>query len=168
MFPPTIISTVLALAPPTDLARPDFGSQLDSVEFIDGGEDVQLVAYDAGGEVIGSIAFWRDRGGGLHVLSDYGDGYAEVVFVDGEATITATLAPAVVGDRAALIGDRLYHEGHGPKGKPWASCAFSVLGTAASCAAATPICPLTAIPLACNCLPLIVKEWEGKKCPGFG
>jgi hypothetical protein len=91
MLTPTIISTVLALAPPTDLPPPDFSVQLDSVEFIDGGDDVQLVAYDASGEIIGSIAFWRDRGGGLHVLSDYGDGYAEVVIVDGEATIATTL-----------------------------------------------------------------------------
>jgi hypothetical protein len=83
MYTTAVISTVLALAPPTELAPPDFGSQLDTVEFIDGGEDVQLVAYDAGGEVIGSIALWVDERERIHLVSDYGDGYAEVIAVDG-------------------------------------------------------------------------------------
>jgi hypothetical protein len=40
MIMPAVISTVLALAPPTDIAPP---------YFIDGGGDVQVVAYDADG-----------------------------------------------------------------------------------------------------------------------
>jgi hypothetical protein len=166
MLTPAVISTVLALAPPTDLAPPDFSVQLDSVEFIDGGEDVQLVAYDAGGEVIGSIAFWASEDGAVWVVSDYADGYTVVAISPaGDVRTESTLSPDVTAARAIVIGERIdpdsVQEGKG-------ACALSAAGTVISCAAASWWCPFTAISTACNCLPLIVKEWEGKKCPGFG
>jgi hypothetical protein len=164
---PTIMSTVLALAPPTDLAPPDFSAHLDSVEFIDGGEDIQLVARDANGEVIGSIALWVDERGRIHVLSDYPDGYAETVIDSESVLIDATLSPTAVMGRAAQFGERLYRDwGQDPQ-EGVGSCAFSVVATAGSCVAATILCPISAIPLACNCVPLIVPEWTKKKCPYF-
>jgi hypothetical protein len=155
MYTPTVISAVMALAPPTDLAPPDFGAQLDSVEFIDGGEDVQWVAYDASGEVIGSIALWVDEHGHIYLASDYGDDYAEVVVVDGEATIDATLPPDVTSERAELMLITMEHGGLASEAKPTIrECAKAVAAAAGLCAlpgVRIVACPFGIYDAACEC-----------------
>jgi hypothetical protein len=167
MFTPAIVSTVLALAPPTDLAPPELDQQLDSVEFVDGGEDVQLIAYDVDGEVIGMIAVWVDEHGRVHVLSDYADGYAESVIEGEDVLLDSTLSPTVVMERAARLGEWLYLDSSQDPQEGAGSCAFSVVATAGSCVAASILCPISAILLACNCLPLVVPDWAKKRCPYF-
>jgi hypothetical protein len=160
MLETAAFSTALALAPPTELAPPDFGSQLDTVEFIDGGDDVQLVAYDVGGEVIGMIALWVDERERIHLSSDYGDGYVEAILDHDRVTVDSTLPAAVAEERVRLILAGLNPQ----EGKGWLGCALSVGASAASCSLALPSCPFAMGAAACHCLPLAVKEFEGHSC----
>jgi hypothetical protein len=159
MFTTAFISTALALGPPTELAPPDFGSQLDAVEFIDGGEDVQLVAYDAGGEVIGMIALWVDERERVHLASDYGDGYAEIVVVDGVATVDTTLPPEVTRERAQLMLARL--DPSATRGKPSAvRCATTIAIGVGACSpvvggAIVVTCPAAVFLAFCECAELL-------------
>jgi hypothetical protein len=159
MFTPAIISTALALAPPTELAPPDFGSRLDTVEFIDAGEDVQLVAYDASGEVIGMIALWVDEHERVHLASDYQDGYATFILVDGEVTIDATLPPDITRERAELMLLTMDYGGLAGDAKPTVrDCARAIAAAAAMCGLtggwAVILCPVGLYDVGCECAKL--------------
>jgi hypothetical protein len=117
--------------------------------------------------VLGSIALWTDADGTAWIVSDYGDGFAQTMIApDGEVSTEATLPSDAVASRAELMVEAIQSTSGPHEGK--LSCALSLAGTVVSCAAASWFCPITGIATACNCLPLIVKEWKDKKCPGFG
>jgi hypothetical protein len=163
----TLISTVMALAPPTDLAPPDFDVQLESVELIDAGGDVQLIAYDASGEVIGVIALWVEDAR-TYLTFDYADGYADVVVVDGEAEIDATLPADEVQWRTNMMVARLDSEG--VRGRPTAlTCAATIAAATALClpAIGAPIiitCPAGVAFAVCECAPVL--DIELSVCEG--
>lgn len=108
MFTTPIISALLALAPPAETPR-EFDARLDHADFISAGDGggAEIVGYDAAGETVGVIVVWVDSRGRLHLDSDYDDGYASIVFEDGEARIHSTLPASVVSTRAGLLGARL-------------------------------------------------------------
>ena len=107
MFTAQFLSAALAASTPDtpDIYRapPDFGATLDRTEFSGIDTEVQLVAFDAEGEVIGMIALWVEPDGRIILTSDYADGYAETVMVDGRARTEATLPPEVITTRAAAM-----------------------------------------------------------------
>lgn len=167
MLSATLFSAVLAFAPSGDIATPDFNTQLDRAEVVGDGGDLQVVAYDAEGEVVGIIALWVDSRGRVHVVSDYGDGYAETVITDGQAHTTATLPAEVLSERAEMIAELVVQApGRDPQPKKsWLVCGAKVAVTAGSCATAQAIgCVGGAVMSACECLPLLVKEWKEKSC----
>lgn len=48
-------------------------------------------------------------------------------------------------------------------------CVWGAVGTANACAMVRPVlCIVGSVVTACNCLPLIVDEWEEYSCPFFG
>ena len=124
--------------------------------------DVQLIAYDAAGEVIASIALWVDSGDRIWIDSDYEDGFAEVMIVDGRATLDSTLAPETLTKRTRLIMS--YVEPGGPQAAKPMGCALFAAGAVITCSFAQPGCPIAAGVAACHCLPLVVQEWEGYSC----
>jgi len=76
---------------------------IDRVETIADG-DAQLVAYDAAGVVIGTLAVWQDSRGRIHITADYSDGSAKLVVVDGElVSFVSDLEPATLAHRNALM-----------------------------------------------------------------
>lgn len=161
---PLLLASIMLMSSEAPRA---LGDQLNHTELTGGANDMQLVAYDHAGDVLGSIALWTDPDGTTWIVSDYGDGFSQVMITpDGEVSTEATLPSEVIAARAELIIDTIQNQSEPQEGK--VSCALSLAGTVVSCAAASWFCPVTAISTACNCMPLVVKEWKGKKCPGFG
>jgi hypothetical protein len=108
MFIQSILLTAVLASPPTsppDVAAPDFAERLASVDVTASGDDVQLVAFDRGGEPIATIAVWVDDAGAYHLESDFDDGYSSTIVVNGGERTTGTLSSAAMKDRAELIAD---------------------------------------------------------------
>jgi hypothetical protein len=45
------------------------------------------------------------------------------------------------------------------------ACAVSVAASVAACVPAHPLCPVGGVVVACNCMPLIIDDFEGMTCP---
>jgi hypothetical protein len=156
----TILSWALAAAP-VQQPSAEFADELESVDVTGTSDEFQLVAYDATGDPIGSVALWTD-GSETHIASDFADGYEEVVIIDEDVRNDSTLAPGVVAERAQAMLDLL--EQSDPRaGK--VSCALAIAATAAACAnpvllAAVLVCVGSAYHTACAC-----GEFIGPKPP---
>lgn len=159
-----ILSTFLALNPTTIQAPDDFPLQLDYAEFIDGGDDVQMIAYDDSGAVIGSIALWVDADGTTWAVSDYADGFTVVMIdADGDVQVDGTLAPALTAERADLLVSTL--DPAEPAQGRWFKCAALTGVMVGTCATGSLIaCPFSAMVAACECLPKLEPKWKHKSC----
>lgn len=116
-----------------EIAAPDFEPR--SVEVVEHGEDVEMRALNSSGEVVGTIAAWSDVDG-IHVVADYGDGWAETLIDDGAVVShEATLPSAVLEGRAEAIGDLVYA---GPPdsqaGASWVECGAYLALAGGACA----------------------------------
>jgi hypothetical protein len=157
MFTTTLLLSHLALNDPA--TPPDsFANRLDHAELLANGDhDVQLVAYDHAGEVIGTIALWVDERGAHHLESDYDDGYASTVVIDGRDRTMSTLSGEVIAARAQAITDIMVAP---QAGKLW--CATKIAGAAALCAPLVAgnalgvfSCPAGIIWAWCECAPVL-------------
>jgi hypothetical protein len=160
MLTATILSTLLVLQPlaspltSTDAADPN---RVD-VEHTD--TSIHVLAYDADGEVSAEIVEWRDSAG-LRIDANFPDGVYLSATVRGEDDITIeSNDPAVVSERITAVEDVLARSTTGAN--KW-TCALEVLASAAACGAASgPVgagaCAVTALLVACACIPLIAKD----------
>jgi hypothetical protein len=101
----TILSWVLAAAPEHQ-PQTEFADELASVEVSGTSDEFQLVAYDATGDPIGSVALWTD-GAEMHIASDFADGYEEIAILDEDVRNDSILAPGVATERAQSMLDIL-------------------------------------------------------------
>jgi hypothetical protein len=46
-----------------------------------------------------------------------------------------------------------------------AACAVSVAASVVACVPAHPLCPVGGAVAACNCIPIMIDEFEGMTCP---
>jgi hypothetical protein len=99
VFAQTMLLAALTAIPPAFAVPPeppDLSDRIDRTEFYGTSTEAQLVAYDSAGEVIGTLAIWEAEGE-IILASDYGDGYAEIVVVDGRAVVEGSnLDPSVI------------------------------------------------------------------------
>jgi hypothetical protein len=161
MFTQQLLATVLAFAPPIVRTPPDFELLLATAEVVSGGDgDVQLIAYDSRGEVIGVIALWTDTEGRVHLASDYSDGYAEAIYSDDadDAVLEASLPPHVIAKRAELMLEAIRESPGETRGV--LSCAASAVGGAALCQPGlgpwiVATCPTAIVIASCECFPLV-------------
>lgn len=163
MTPSIVLTSVLAFTPPPPTTV-TFDNQFDHSELIAGDDELQLVAYDHTGEVIGSIALWVNPEGATGILSDYGDGYALVLVTpEGEVLTDTTLPRDVAMERADLIASHL--DPYDPVQAKWLKCAAFTGALVATCATGSIwACPFTAILAACECLPQLEPKWKNKSC----
>jgi hypothetical protein len=124
-------------------------------------DEFQLVAYDATGDPIGSVALWTD-GPELYIASDFADGYEEIVIVDDDVRNDSTLAPGIAAERAQAMLDILA-QSDPQEGK--VSCALAIAANVAACAnpialAAVVVCAGSTYHTACACA-----EFIGSKPP---
>lgn len=157
-----LFTSYLVFAPPPPPT--DFDVQFERSEAVAGEDELQLIAYDRAGEVIGTIAFWVEPDGATGVLSDYGDGYAVVLISpEGEVHTDTTLPREVVSERADLIASHL--DPYDPQEAKWVACAGLTGIMVATCGAGNIwACPFTAIMAACECLPKLEPKWKNKRC----
>jgi hypothetical protein len=138
-----------------------------ATEVVESDNAIELLGYDDSGEITGSIAVWVDSDGLTWIVPDYADGFAEITIdAAGQVSAESNMPLEIVAERTDAMILSLAAPTETAEGR--VSCALSAAGSVVSCAAGSWFCPVTAISTACNCLPLIVDGWEGKRCPGFG
>jgi hypothetical protein len=142
-----------------------FSAQLDHTEILVGGDDVQLIARDHQGAVIGSIVLWVEADGSTWAMSDYADGFAvAMIHPDGPIRLDGTLAPALVADRAERMVSTL-----DPAQAKWFRCTTILAVMVGSCASGNlTTCPRSAITAACECLPGGQPRWKTTSCARSG
>ena len=157
----------LTLAPPPNLPLRPFEVEIDRTEYTNDGENVEIVAYDDHGTVIGVIALFVDSHGDLRIVSEYEEGFADAVIdAKGVAHVTTDLPAETVERRAEAIADKLATTGMGPY-EGWGMCAAKVLVAVGACMGPHYVwtCGPGAFIAACECIPLMVpKDWEYQEC----
>lgn len=152
----TLLGSPATLAPPHE---PDFAKRLESADITISDSDVLITAFDHVGRPIGTIAMWTDERGAIHLESDYDDGYAATIVLNG-VQIEATLPPEIIAERAQLIVDLLDEPGSGPV-EGWAACAGRTALAVGACTAASwsvILCGASSFLAACECIPLVVPD----------
>lgn len=120
---------------------------------------------DADGEPepVIEIAVWHAEGEPRLAATLPDGAYLLVRVVDGEAMIDSHDRDSVTRRLAELNGAlEIMAE---TEQATWLECGLSAAGTLFQAAAANPWCVGSAILAACECLPLIVDEFEGMHCP---
>jgi hypothetical protein len=161
----TILSWVLAAAPgpstPTDKTPP---RNIESVELDRSEDTVQITARDSEGEVSAEIVVWG-REGEVRFDALFPDGLYLSVVTDGETVTVDSDDPQEAAVRVGEIHDFLMQTE--PQEGP-AQCGGAVAMGIAHAVAGSPWVIVEAVFAACECLPLLVDEWEGYHCPLFG
>jgi hypothetical protein len=170
--------SVILLSSPSDIVSADFADQLDHVDVTVSDSDAMVFAYDETGGTIGSIAVWVDDTGTTWLAADYSDGYALVSVnpISREITSEGDLSEDVIAERAELIALHFEESTADKPGKEkpkpnhtWTKCAFYAAVTVARCIPPNPFgCIAGSIKTACSCVPKLIKEYEGYKCPIIG
>jgi hypothetical protein len=143
-----MLATAISSAP---LARAEVEVEPDSAH---------VLAYDTEGEVAAEIVVWH-----------YGEEIRlDALFPDGTSLNATILGGTVTVDsddleaaRTQIVAVRnLLHDIDPQKG--WLKCAAYAAISIEELAHASPIGVATAVLAACECLPLIIDEWEGMEC----
>jgi hypothetical protein len=167
----TLLSWVLAVAPATPT---DFDTRVSDIEVVTANDAAEVLVYDGAGEVSAVLVIWIDSEQRVRLDADFADGLYLSTVVDGEDPVIESNNRAVVAERLSTIMDNTsalddVAPDDGTTTAGIGGCAWSAIGTASACAGVRPIfCVVGAAVMACNCLPLIVDEWEEYSCPGFG
>lgn len=157
------ILAILAAPPVSDDIRAP--NEPVEVEVIQGPDSTHVLAYDAAGEVAAELVIWSSEPGEIRFDATYPDGLYMSAVANSDGYTVDTEDAAEVGRRVKELESVMAQL------DPQASvggCAFHVVGTTLSIIAVHPWAVAEAIVAACECLPLIVDEWEGYHCPGFG
>lgn len=160
-----MMATMLALVaaftgPPDDAPFPS----ISDVEVVESADSTSLFAYDHEREVAAEIVV-SINDGKIKLDALFPDGLYLSVVTDGDAvnidTDDAEEAAARLGKIDAFLQETEPQKGEVP-------CAAALVAGAVHAAAASPWVIVEAILAACECLPLLVDEWEDYHCPGFG
>lgn len=173
----TSTSSVDAHPEPDDPPPPDAPPELtpendtfadriaDVVAQVDGsGTKAQIIAVDENGVAIGVLVTWVDQNGAPNVEANFQDGYLDVVVIEGEPIVKATLPPDVLAARAEAMALKLsYAAQDGAVG-----CAVSVSIAVGLCAPlalgqwwGVVTCPAGVVNAFCKCAPVLGLEDGG-------
>lgn len=149
--PAMILRAALAAAPPTPI---------DHVTVEQSSAAAQVIGFDATGEPAIELVVWMADGEPrLTATLPNGESYVTVVIRDGEAIIDSQDLAGVEAQLAAL---------NLALAEPasWLECAVETGSAIGGCIAASPwLCVGGAVFAACECLPLMIDEFEGMHCP---
>jgi hypothetical protein len=125
-------------------------------------ESAHVLAYDSDDQVGAEIVIWRVDGK-LRIDALFPDGVYLTATINGDQDVTIeTDDPDAVTERLAAIEDLL--AGVDTKASGW-KCALEAALAAGACASVHAVaCVATTVLAACECLPLIVDEFEGMEC----
>lgn len=154
----TLIANNPTRAAPPDVARVDITTAEPCAH---------VVAFDSAGDFAGSILLCADEAGRVILDADFADDlYLAMRYDDdGYPTIESNDAPAAA-ERIGLVLGKIDPGVQGDDG--WVPCAAGVVGTVASIVAVQFwLTGINSYVMACECLPLLVEEFEDIECPGF-
>lgn len=138
---------------------------LTRVEVHYGPRSTQILAFDAEDQVTAEIVVWIVDEGHIRIDANFPDdihamavvnGHGEIIEIDNEAR-------ELVAPRINAIVDLLAQT----EQAGWFPCAFHGTMAVVELAGANPIGIASAVLAACECLPLLVDEFEDIECPGF-
>jgi hypothetical protein len=155
-----IIALVTAFSGPPDVLSPPIAD----VEVVEGTDSTHVFAYDPDGEVAAEIVVWG-RDGEVRFDALFPDGFYLSLVTDGESVTVDSDDAEEAAARMGEIHDFLSQID--PQAAP-APCAIAVATGVFHAVTANPLVVVEAVLAACECLPLIVDEWEGYHCPYFG
>lgn len=152
----TILPMVLALGGPTDIQR---------VEVNESAAATSVLVYDDTGEVGAELVVRQTDDGELMLDALFPDGLYVSVITDGDAVTVESDDAEEAAARMGEIHDFLLQAE--PQAAP-GPCAIALATGVFHAVTANPLVVVEAVLAACECLPLIVDEWEGYHCPYFG
>jgi hypothetical protein len=159
----TTIALALALAPstPTDYAPPPF--EVGRVALIRTDPCADIEAFDSAGHFAGSVTLCANEAGLVDVDADFVDGLYLVLRYDdaGNPVIDSNDATDAAERLRVIAGVAVPVDG-------WFPCALGVAGTVGAIIAVNAVgAVINTYAMACECLPLLVEEFEEIDCPGF-
>jgi hypothetical protein len=152
------IIPILAIALPT-------AAPLTRAEVHHGPESTQIVAFDAEDQVAAEIVVWIVDEGHIRIDAIFPDDIHAMAVVNGNGEIIEVdnEAHGLVAPRIAAVVDLLAQT----EQAGWVPCAFHGVMAVVEIAHANPIALASAVLAACECLPLLVDEFEDIECPGW-
>jgi hypothetical protein len=164
MLTAAIFSWVLAPAPvsqpPTEVRAPD----ILTIDVERSDDTAQITARDINGEISAEMFIWLDGDGRTRLNATWPDGLYVSVIADGETVTVDSDNQREATARMQEIHDFLQQTD--PQAGP-VPCAVATVSGIFHAITANPLVVVDAVLAACECLPLVVDEWEGYHCPGF-
>jgi hypothetical protein len=149
---PAVLAAAIAVTP----------QPLTRAEVESSAESAHVLAYDSDDQVGAEIVIWRVDGK-LRIDALFPDGVYLTAIVNADQDVTVeTDDPDAVTERLAAIEDLL--AGVDTKASGW-KCALEATLAVGACASVHAFaCIGTTILAACECLPLVVDEFDGMEC----
>lgn len=147
---------------------PEYASlpPITDVEVVESADSTHVLAFDPDGEVAAEVVVWAVEGE-IRLDALFPDGLYLSVVTDGESVTIESDDAAEVAERMGALLDHLGQTEQ--EGEEWGDCAGHAAHAAVGCALARPfMCVVGSVIAACECLPLLVDEFEGYSCPGLG
>jgi hypothetical protein len=159
----TSTATLLALALTSSAQSPT--TTPSRVEVNRGSESTQIVAFDAADQVAAEIVVWIVAPGHIRIDAIFPDDVHAMAIVNGRGEVIAidNEDRERVAPRIAAVVDLLAET----EQAGWLPCAFHGAMTIVEIAHANPLALASGILAACECIPLLIEEFEEIKCPGF-
>jgi hypothetical protein len=157
------LASVLSLSLLT-AAAPAFAASPTRVEYESGAQSAHVLAFDDEDEVAAEVVLWHVGDGKLRLDVAFPDGLTASAELDGDGDVVIMSEdPVTAAARLAEVENILAAQ-EPQMGTPF-TCALGVVVTAGACAVAHALgCVGGAVLTACDCLPQIVKEFEGMEC----
>jgi hypothetical protein len=130
-----------------------------------GPESTQIVAFDAADQVAAEIVVWIVAPDHIRIDAIFPDDVHAMAIVNGRGEVIAidNEDRERVAPRIAAVVDLLAET----EQAGWLPCAFHGAMTIVEIAHANPLALASGILAACECIPLLIEEFEEIKCPGF-
>jgi hypothetical protein len=124
-----------------------------------------MTAIDSAGHFAGSITLCANEAGRVDLDADFADDlYLTMRYDDEGYPMIDSNGATEASERISLILGMIDPVGDGG----WVPCAVGAIGTVASVAALQFwLTAANSYVMACECLPLLVEEFEEIDCPGF-
>jgi hypothetical protein len=161
----TILALALAVAPSPTIQPRTASYDVERVTIDRTEPCADVTALDSDGHYAGAVTLCANDAGQVEIDADFTDDlYLSVRYDDeGRPTVDSNGVPEAAERLRQIMGLVEPVEGDG-----WGPCAVGVVGTVAALAAVQAV--LTVIntyAMACECLPLLVEEFEEFDCPLF-
>jgi hypothetical protein len=163
----TILALTLAVAPSPTIQPRTASYDVERVTIDRTEPCADVTALDSDGHYAGAVTLCANDAGQVEIDADFTDDLYLSVRYDNEGrpTIDSNGAPEAA-ERVTLVLGKIDPSVYGDDG--WVPCAAAAGGTIISVIGVSFISTMVnSYVMACECLPLLVEEFEDLDCPGF-